>query len=577
MTIDKLKINEDIYKLGNDAIIEGYYRRYPTLSTPPTLQTLTYTLDGETLTYDIGAVVRVEDAGSQTGYSFYRLHDITDLGGAIWSKLGNGLLELYETLTVDVISNQGVVDSNLVGVQVVVKYGNTSLTQTYAGEPMMFYIPAGSSYHIHAVNNVPSGYGVDYSSSNYTAVSWGARRLEVTCGVEVVSITVDGFPVQIDTDYPIINNYSSGTSTSDVSIPGSLITIDGQSYPLESKMDSSTNTVSVPLNSVYTVFISGFEFQDSGNYQRKFATQSSTYTATQQSRTINIVANDPDDGIYILRNNGEFYEPSYWDTDWNDDAVGIAIVHEVDRDLFPSFVIKKDDDSVECAFDSLIADRINGEDLIPSSSYYNNSSYSAEDAIVATSVDYNWSIMPTRTFFTETTYQNSNYRPNAQYDIEDCVEILTTSPNTKFAVELADQATGSNVSSTNWDARVYQGYEAIRNCTLKDVTLVNGVMYGTPRYLQIGNYISAGFPYIGTMAQWQYLRDNKTAVDDAMDLIGGTSILDPYGSEFPWTMTPVYQSGYHMWDHNYSFGNINLNNRTEKTYTGSFVRPFYHI
>ena len=125
MTIDKLKINEDIYKLGNDAIIEGYYRRYPTLSTPPTLQTLTYTLDGETLTYDIGAVVRVEDADSPTGYSFYRLHDITDLGSAIWSKLGNGLLELYETLTVDIVSNQGAVDQNLIGVQVVIKYGNT--------------------------------------------------------------------------------------------------------------------------------------------------------------------------------------------------------------------------------------------------------------------------------------------------------------------------------------------------------------------------------------------------------------------------------------------------------------------
>lgn len=79
------------------------------------MDTLTYTIDGETNTYEIGAVVRVVDNSSQTGYSFYRLHDITEYNHAIWVKLDMGLLELKETVTVNVTSNQDS-DADLIGV-----------------------------------------------------------------------------------------------------------------------------------------------------------------------------------------------------------------------------------------------------------------------------------------------------------------------------------------------------------------------------------------------------------------------------------------------------------------------------
>lgn len=59
------------------------------LSSEPTETTLTHTVNGTEVAYQIGELVRVPDSSSETGYKFYQLHNITD-GKAIWAAVGTG-------------------------------------------------------------------------------------------------------------------------------------------------------------------------------------------------------------------------------------------------------------------------------------------------------------------------------------------------------------------------------------------------------------------------------------------------------------------------------------------------------
>ena len=59
------------------------------LSAEPTETTLTHTVNGTTIDYKIGELVRVPDSESETGFKFFQLHAVTD-GKAVWSKVGTG-------------------------------------------------------------------------------------------------------------------------------------------------------------------------------------------------------------------------------------------------------------------------------------------------------------------------------------------------------------------------------------------------------------------------------------------------------------------------------------------------------
>lgn len=59
------------------------------LSAEPTESTTTHTVNGVSVAYQIGELVRVPDSESETGYKFYQLHAITD-GKATWAAVGTG-------------------------------------------------------------------------------------------------------------------------------------------------------------------------------------------------------------------------------------------------------------------------------------------------------------------------------------------------------------------------------------------------------------------------------------------------------------------------------------------------------
>ena len=60
------------------------------LSSTPTQSTLQYTYNNNTYDFKIGDEVRIEDQSSSTGYTFYKLYDITDNGtNAVWKQVYN--------------------------------------------------------------------------------------------------------------------------------------------------------------------------------------------------------------------------------------------------------------------------------------------------------------------------------------------------------------------------------------------------------------------------------------------------------------------------------------------------------
>lgn len=206
--ITKVTVNGSTYQLGGNPDVSGFYKTTVTLPTAPNSSTLSY--DG--YTFPIGAVVRVQDSNSDSGYTFYRLHDITN-GSAVWSKLDGGLFVAPETVTVHVASNQAT-DTDLVGVATITVNGET---QTYNGSDLVFYVEEGTSYTISAGS--VSGYAISNdSTSTYTAVFMGSRTANITYNTEVVTVTSE--------------------------MNGATLTIDGNTY---------TGPVKIPYGTTYVV------------------------------------------------------------------------------------------------------------------------------------------------------------------------------------------------------------------------------------------------------------------------------------------------------------------------------------
>lgn len=166
------------------------------LSTEPTESTTTHTVNGVSVAYQIGELVRVPDSESETGYKFYQLHAITD-DKAIWADLGTGSggnVDLTETVTISLGSNQSSGDSSLIGTRILIEDITNDpaaalLDTTWQGTPIIYKVTAATLYRV-TFGDV-EGYQTP-DAVQYTAQQSSARNINATYNTCVVGITISG-------------------------------------------------------------------------------------------------------------------------------------------------------------------------------------------------------------------------------------------------------------------------------------------------------------------------------------------------------------------------------------------------
>ena len=166
------------------------------LSAEPTESTTTHTVNGVSVAYQIGELVRVPDSESETGYKFYQLHAITD-DKAIWAALGTGSggnVDLTETVTISLGSNQSSGDSSLIVTRILIEDINNDpaaalLDTTWQGTPIIYKVTAATLYRV-TFGDV-EGYQTP-DAVQYTAQQSSARNINATYNTCVVGITISG-------------------------------------------------------------------------------------------------------------------------------------------------------------------------------------------------------------------------------------------------------------------------------------------------------------------------------------------------------------------------------------------------
>ena len=165
------------------------------LSAEPTETTTMHTVNGVSVAYQIGELVRVPDSESETGYKFYQLHAITD-GKATWATLGTGSggnIDLTETVTISLASNQSSSDSSLVGTSVLVEDitngTETLLSTTWQGSPIAIKITAATLYRV--TFGAVKGYQTP-DAVQYTAQLSSTRSITATYNTCVLSVAISG-------------------------------------------------------------------------------------------------------------------------------------------------------------------------------------------------------------------------------------------------------------------------------------------------------------------------------------------------------------------------------------------------
>lgn len=162
-----------------------------TLSTKPTESTTTHTVNGVSVAYQIGEMVRVADASSNTGYKFYILHDILN-GKAVW---GESTSDYIETVKVTVTADDG---TSVAGIVITINGIDYTLDSTgvvsvkiaygvqysiSAGEKKGYTTPSGSTFTAgQAARNVSLVYKKitlgtfieDVNGNLYTRSEWGS-------------------------------------------------------------------------------------------------------------------------------------------------------------------------------------------------------------------------------------------------------------------------------------------------------------------------------------------------------------------------------------------------------------------
>ena len=166
------------------------------LSAEPTETTLTHTVNGTTIDYKIGELVRVPDSESETGFKFFQLHAVTD-GKAVWAALGTGSggnVDLTETVTISLGSNQSSGDSSLIGTRILIEDITNDpavalLDTTWQGTPIIYKVTAATLYRV-TFGDV-EGYQTP-DAVQYTAQLSSARNINATYNTCVVGITISG-------------------------------------------------------------------------------------------------------------------------------------------------------------------------------------------------------------------------------------------------------------------------------------------------------------------------------------------------------------------------------------------------
>lgn len=166
------------------------------LSAEPTESTTTHTVNGVSVAYQIGELVRVPDSESETGYKFYQLHAITD-DKAIWAALGTGSggnVDLTETVTISLGSNQSSGDSSLIGTRILIEDITNDpaaalLDTTWQGTPIIYKVTSATLYRV-TFGDV-EGYQTP-NAVQYTAQLSSARNINATYNTCVVGITISG-------------------------------------------------------------------------------------------------------------------------------------------------------------------------------------------------------------------------------------------------------------------------------------------------------------------------------------------------------------------------------------------------
>lgn len=140
------------------------------LSAEPTETTTTHTVNGVSVAYQIGELVRVPDSESETGFKFYQLHAITN-DKATWAEIGSGSGDVSETVTISLMSNQSASDASLVGASILVEdisnETKTLLSTIWEGTPITIKIAASTNYKVT--------FGSVYGYSTPDAVQYTAQ------------------------------------------------------------------------------------------------------------------------------------------------------------------------------------------------------------------------------------------------------------------------------------------------------------------------------------------------------------------------------------------------------------------
>ena len=179
-------------------IDKGVGRSYvPTLQSTPTTSTLTFTLEGNTIDFEIGQMVRVNTGN---GYKFYQLIDLQSNGTvAIWQDMGTPL----EKLTLSVTSNNASVESSLrsSAVITVIDENQNEIFRGTLPQAKTLQLFPGVSYTVTAA--AVTGY-ITPQSQTFTAEYEGIRSIQMQYDTTVLTVTLSSDTGEADLSNVIV-------------------------------------------------------------------------------------------------------------------------------------------------------------------------------------------------------------------------------------------------------------------------------------------------------------------------------------------------------------------------------------
>ena len=228
----------------------------PTLDHVPTEEDRSFVDDEGTHTFLVGDECRYYDA-EKLQFVFYKLHDITEEGAAVWLLSGSAGGELGGTVTFNVTSNQGVYDTHLNGIRLTVRYDDFETSVVYQGVPVEMPLPAGK---------------------RCTVVPPDVRGYKTPEGQQFD--TVAGGEHVVNLQYLAESVYITATADDGVGCASQVVTVKvGDDVYLEQAVGSGVSVL-IPFDAEYTV---------RGSEMNGHKVPSATYTASQTGRQVALV------------------------------------------------------------------------------------------------------------------------------------------------------------------------------------------------------------------------------------------------------------------------------------------------